>query len=201
MTAERVTLVPSGERVTPRLLTWWGDSPRSIESVRLRVDDRLRARARLAVAGPRPYNAAFELVVDESGALSRLLISVTTLDEDAQLSLQRSEDGYWYADDGSGAVRAAFDGAMDVDLAGSALFPTLPVRRHGLHQHVGGVELPVVRVDLPDLRPRVVRRRYQTLETTPTGAVIRCSDEGREVDLTVDTQGVVVNHPGLAVLV
>lgn len=198
MSAERATVGQMTERTTRRLLTWQGSTPPSIESVRLQADDRLRAKARLAVAGVDPFHAGFELVVDETGAVSRLLISVTTRDEDSQLSVQRSEDGYWYVDDGTGAVRTAFDGALDVSVAHAVLFHTLPVRRHELHRRPGEIEIPVVHIDLPDSRPRVVRQTYRTVSISDRFAVIRHHSEGRTTDITVDDQAVVLDHPAVA---
>jgi hypothetical protein len=183
------------------MLTWQGVATPRLESVRLLLsENRLRASGRLiAAAGDgESYSASFEVSADDSGAISRLLLRSTTADEERQVSLSRTEDSVWLVDHGHGAERDEFAGATEVDVSGAVLFNSLPIRRLGLHTGTGAHELPVVFVNLPDLSVQLTRQSYQTVSTNDDGAVVRHTDGDSVAELTVDTEGFVVDYPGLA---
>lgn len=184
------------------LFTWQGvDEPR-LESVRVLLSEsRLRASGRLIAAGKgadEAYSASFELSTDEVGVFSRLLLRTTTADEERQVSLSRTEDEVWLVDHGTGAERDEFDGACDVDVLGAVLFNTLPVRRLWLHREPGTHDLPMVYVDLPDLSVTLSWQTYRTVSVHGDGAVVNYASDGFTADLAVDTEGFVVDYPGLA---
>jgi hypothetical protein len=187
------------------MLTWRGVRSTRLESARvlLGAEGRLRASGRIVTAADgdaEAYNASFELTVDESGALSRLLLRSTTADEERQVQISRSEEGIWLVDYGQGAQRGSFDGALDVDLEGAVLFNTLPIRRLGLHREPGEHRLPVLFVALPTLTTRLEQQTYRTLDAGPDQetAVINYRDADISADLTVDADGLVLDYPGLA---
>ncbi|HEU5470832.1 MAG TPA: putative glycolipid-binding domain-containing protein [Actinophytocola sp.] len=189
----------------PVLLTWQRVQWPSLESVRLLYSGgRLRASGRIVAAanaatGVEAFNASFSAAVERAEEAGRLLLRTTTADEERQVSVSRTEDGVWLIDHGTGtAQRNAFDGAIDVDVAGAVTFNALPVRRLGLHREPGEHELPVLWVSLPDLSVRLVRQTYRTVSITPDGAVINYSDGELATDLTVDRDGMVVEFPGRA---
>ena len=87
-------------------------------------------------------------------------------------------------------------GAYDVDLAGSPLTNTLPIRRLGLAKAETGVahRLSVVWVLLPSLEVIQADQIY-----TPVGeGRVRYASETFSADLTCDDDGFVVDYPGLA---
>ncbi|MEU8821502.1 putative glycolipid-binding domain-containing protein [Actinoplanes sp. NPDC048796] len=91
-------------------------------------------------------------------------------------------------------------GAFDVDLGGSPLTNTLPVRRLGLHQARGDEvgmahRLNVAWVLLPSLEVVPADQIYTAL---PDGRV-RYAGETFSADLTIDDDGFVIDYPGLAV--
>jgi len=90
-------------------------------------------------------------------------------------------------------------GAFDVDLGGSPLTNTLPIRRLGLHQEktaeVGAAHrLNVAWVLLPSLEVVQADHIYTPLED----GRIRYASETFSADLTVDDEGFVIDYPGLA---
>lgn len=194
-----MTTTPPGSR-KPIIVTWQGTSRTSLESVRLFVSDgRLRASGRLVVAEENPFSASFEFTVARSGDVGRGLLRTTAADTERQISLGRTEDGIWLVDRGEGATeRNDFDGALDVDVAGAVTFSALPIRRLGLHRKPDTVELPVLYISMPDLTVTLVRQTYRTVSITETGAVINYQDANRDTDLTVDTDGLPVDYPGVA---
>lgn len=87
-------------------------------------------------------------------------------------------------------------GAYDVDLAGSPLTNTLPIRRLGLAKAETGVahRLSVVWVLLPSLEVIQADQIY-----TPVGeGRVRYASETFSADLTCDDDGFVIDYPGLA---
>lgn len=194
-----MTTTPPGSR-KPIIVTWQGTSRTSLESVRLFVSDgRLRASGRLVVAAETPFSASFEFTVARSGDVGRGLLRTTAADTERQISLGRTEDGIWLVDRGEGATeRNEFDGALDVDVAGAVTFSALPIRRLGLHREPATVELPVLYISMPDLTVTLVRQTYRTVSISDDGAVINYQDANRDTDLTVDTDGLPVNYPGVA---
>jgi hypothetical protein len=90
-------------------------------------------------------------------------------------------------------------GAFDVDLSGSPLTNTLPVRRLDLLKAEAGVShrLSVAWVLLPSLEVVQADQIY-----TPLGDHrVRFASETFSADLTVDDEGFVVDYPGLARMV
>jgi hypothetical protein len=125
------------------MLTWQGESTSRLESVRLLFGPalRLRASGRLVVApnAERPtYSAEYELTVDESGVVRRMLVRSTTLGYERQVSMSRSGEGNWLVDDGSGVRRGTFEGAVTVNIEDVLFTNALPIRRLGLHHPDSG---------------------------------------------------------------
>ncbi|MCP2258068.1 hypothetical protein LX15_001755 [Streptoalloteichus tenebrarius] len=185
------------------LATWRGLGSPRLESARLVLTDtgRLRAAGRaVAAAGEmEAYSAYYELLVDETGVTRRLTLGTTTRSDERHLSLSRGDDGFWLVDRGGDDVRRlAFDGAHDVDVRDSVLFNSLPVRRLGLHLAPGEHEFPVVWVSLPDLSVRLVRQTYRSVGALDDSAVVNFASGSFTSDITVDSDGLVVDYPGVA---
>jgi uncharacterized protein len=184
------------------MITWQGVASPRLESVRLVVSDgRLRAAGRVvAAASPttEAYSASFEFSVARSGDVGKGLLRTITAEEERQISVGRTEDGVWLVDHGQGAARNEFAGAADVDVAGLVTFTALPIRRLGLHRQPSTHELPVLYVSMPDLQVRLVHQTYRTVSITDDGAVINYSVPDFTADLTVDSDGLVIDYPGIA---
>lgn len=184
------------------MLTWAGVDTSRLEAVRVVVDGRgIRATGSMIVAATATvpaHSASYSLSTDEAGVIGRLTVRTSTANGEQHVALSRSEEGIWLVDHGSGAVRTEFDGAVDVDLAGSPLFNTLPVRRLGLHRSASEHELPVVFVDLPSLGVELTRQTYGTVSVGPERSVVSFSAGTLQADLVVDAEGLVIDYPGLA---
>lgn len=188
------------------MLSWRSD-PRAdgatgLESARIAASGSgVRAVGRMIRSGPAGVlTASYRLVLAGDGTLSRLAVDVATADGEQQLTISRSADGVWLVDDGSGGTRGAFSGARDADLAFSPLFHGLPVRRLGLHRDPAEHVLPVVSVDLPTLAVETTEHTYRTV-TAGSGAepaVVGFAAGDDAAELTVDADGFVLDHPGVA---
>jgi hypothetical protein len=181
------------------MVTWQGYQEPRLEQVRLLLSEpspRFRASGRLVTAGPREqFSASFELSVGDDSTVKRLLLRSATVEEERQISVSRTADGAWLIDHGSGAERATFDSAVDVDVQFVVLFNSIPIRRLNLHREAGEAVLPVVRVSLPDLSVQVVEHAYRTVSIGDETSVINFSSGDFTADLTVDSRGFVLDYP------
>ena len=190
------------------VVTWRSDDGRGLEGTRLLLGaGGIRALGRMVHAGggpdDPPFTASYRLVAGPDGALHRLAVTSATAARERHLTLNRTDDGFWLLDTGSGGDRSAFDGALDVDLAYSPLFNTLPIRRLGLHRGPGDHLLTVVFVALPELTTEVVEQRYRSVSPLGTGerrdtAVVGFTWAEFAADLVVDADAVVTSYPGVA---
>jgi hypothetical protein len=185
------------------MFTWQSGDGRAMESARVLLGaNGLRALGRAVRApldGP-AFTSSYRLSVDDQGVLARLSVTSATEERERNLTLNRTEDGYWLLDNGSGGGRSEFGGALDVDLAYSPLYNSLPIRRLGLHRQPGEREIPMVFVSLPALDVELVTQCYRTV--TPLDeqgrAVVHFNWDDFNSDLVVDPQGLVLDYPGLA---
>ena len=98
---------------------------------------------------------------------------------------------------GSGSLgqtnRAGYDGAMDVDVIFSPFFNTLPIRRTGLYQRSESLSVPVVYVSLPDLAVNPA-----TISYSSAADGIKLHSPVADTTVTVDSDGFILDYPGLA---
>jgi hypothetical protein len=187
------------------MLTWQAEDGHGLEGTRmLPGTGGFRALGRLVRVEPSGgFTASYRLVVGEDGRLSRLSVTSATAERERHLTINRTDDGVWLLDTGTGTGGTRDDcaGATDVDLAFSPMFNTLPIRRLGLHREPGEHTIPVVFVSLPELEVRVVEQTYRTvsvLDESTGRAEIGFRWGDFTADLQVDAEGVVTSYPGLA---
>ena len=136
-------------------------------------------------------------MTDESGGTKRLSLTVTLAERERQLSIARDEENMWLVQDHQGqTTRAAYDGALDVDVIFSPFFNALPIRRTGLYQRTESVALPVVYVRLPELSVEAATISYSS--AGPTRGGIKLHSPVAKTTVTVDSNGFILDYPGLA---
>ncbi len=190
------------------LVTWRADDGRGIEGTRLLLHGGgLRALGRMVRAGngpaDPPFTASYRLDAGDGGRVRRLAVTSATAGRERYLTLNRTDDGFWLLDTGRAAAGSTSAGAVDVDLAFSPLFNTLPIRRLGLHRDPGDHVLSMVFVALPDLTVEVVEQRYRALSPLGQGerpgeATVGFAWDAFTAELVVDAEGVVPSYPGVA---
>jgi hypothetical protein len=101
----------------------------------------------------------------------------------------------WLVTDHQGEHRAAYNGALDVDVEFSPFFNALPIRRLGLHQRAASVTLPVVYVNMPGMSVTA-----DTVSYSSTGSLdeIKLRSPISDTTVSVDDEGFIVDYPGLA---
>lgn len=193
-----VTAADVSTRVWPAVLTWRAHDVSSIESTRVQLSgNRIKAIGRIAAGASDKhpaFSASYDLVTDDHGATKRLSLNVSTAERDRQLSIARDEENMWLITDHEGDSRAAFGGAMDVDMVLSPFFNALPIRRIGVHRSCETVTVPVVYVYLPDLT-------VEAAEITYTGSgdgAVELKSPVAQTTVLVDDNGFVIDYPGLA---
>ncbi|TQK29341.1 hypothetical protein FBY28_2344 [Arthrobacter sp. SLBN-53] len=184
----------------PAILTWRAHDVPRMESVRIQLSGkRIKAYGRIVSAATSTdpaFSASYDLVTDEVGATKRLSLTMTLAERERQLSIARDEEGMWLVRDHQNQTsRAAFDGALDVDVVFSPFFNALPIRRNELHKGGGpeSLTLPVVYVRLPELSVELENITY-TREADGFGL----KSPVAETVVTVDADGFILDYPGLA---
>lgn len=181
----------------PAVLTWRAHDEPRMESVRVQLQGkRIKAYGRIVAAATDThpaFSASYDLVTDESGATKRLSLTVTLAERERQLSIARDEESQWLVQDHSQTRRSDFGGALDVDVIFSPFFNALPIRRVGLHTRSESVTLPVTYVRLPELTVEPVTISYTS---GPDG--IKLHSPVAETTITVDSDGFILDYPGLA---
>ncbi len=169
-----------------------------MESVRVQLSgNRIKAHGRIVAAATSShpaFSASYDLVTDESGATKRLSLTVTLAERERQLSIARDEENMWLVQQHTGETsRAAYGGALDVDVVFSPFFNALPIRRTGLYERTESVILPVVYVRLPELSVEEV-----TISYSSAADGIKLHSPVAETTVTVDSEGFILDYPGLA---
>ena len=182
----------------PQTLTWRAHDVPRMESVRVQLSgNRIKAHGRIVAAATPShpaFSASYDLVTDEAGGTKRLSLTVTLAERERQLSIARDEENMWLVQHHTGeSKRAAYEGALDVDVIFSPFFNALPIRRTGIYQRSDSVTVPVVYVRVPELsvHPAVI-----SYSSAPDG--IKLHSPVAETTIRVDDNGFILDYPGLA---
>jgi hypothetical protein len=170
-----------------------------MESTRVQLSgNRIKAHGRIvagATSSHPAFSASYDLVTDEVGGTKRLSLTLTLAERDRQLSIARDDENMWLVQDHQGQSRAAFDGALDVDVVFSPFFNALPIRRTGIYARNDSVSVsvPVVYVTLPDLAVKPA-----TISYSSGSDGIKVHSPVADTTVTVDDDGFILQYPGLA---
>jgi hypothetical protein len=142
------------------------------------------------------FRARYVIRCDPGWTTRELIID--PLDGRDSLHLRSNGEGSW--SDASGQSIPEQKGSVDVDLSVTPFTNTLPIRRLDLREEESS-EIVVVYVDVPNMRLGTSRQRYTCLERNADGGLYRYEDEGLfrgfTADLPVDTDGLVLDYPGI----
>jgi hypothetical protein len=171
-----------------------------MESERVQLSaNQITSNGRIVATPPDTHpalSAYYDLQTDESGATKRLGLTVSVAERDRQLVIARDEENMWLITEARGQSRAAYDGALDIDVVLSPFFNTLPIRRARLHQRVAAVSLPTVYLWLPEMSVVAAEASYSSTQTGIT--VLTPGTDPGGTTVTVDDDGFVIDYPGLA---
>jgi uncharacterized protein len=189
------------QRAWPVILTWRAHDVSRMESVRVQLSGkRIKANGQIVAAAAQTnpaFHAYYDLQTDEAGATKRIGLTVTLAERERQLSIARDEENMWLVTDQRGESRAAYNGALDVDVVFSPFFNALAIRRIGLHERAESITLPMVYVNLPDMSVSAATVSYSSAGPGNLEAITVKSPVA-DTTLTVDADGFIVDYPGLA---
>jgi hypothetical protein len=199
----------------PRSLFWVRRDTSGAEQALVDLRSGLYARGTALAVDPVPYSCRYELQTDPSWGTVRFEVSAegagwarnvrlelaagrwrTTTSEQGDLDAALTAAGHPGAGLPGTEDPDLLYGAFDVDLGGSPLTNTLPIRRLDLLKAPSGVahRISVAWVLLPSLEVVQADQIY-----TPLGpGLIRYASETFSADLVVDDDGFVRDYPGLA---
>jgi uncharacterized protein len=201
-------MTPSPER--KRAAAWVKDEPFGVEFAEIAIaEDHLTARGVALGVTPLPYRLDYEL--ETSARFTTAQLRATTHGEGwrRELDLRRDADGIWRVGaDGEGDLdlppaggdASALAGALDCDLGLSPVTNMMPILRHALLGGGGPINLIMAWVAVPALSVQADRQRYRHLSSAADHHVIRyeATDGSFAADITVDTDAVVIDYPGIA---
>jgi hypothetical protein len=174
----------------------------------------LRARGTALAVDPVPYTCRYDLLTDESWATTRYEVTVegagfmrsvrleraagrwrVTANEQGNLDAVLLAAGHPRADQPGCEDPGTLHAAFDVDLGGSPLTNTLPIRRLGLLDQPGVRHtIEVAWVLVPSLEVVVSSQVYRA----EGDGVVRFTSGSFTADIEVDERGYVRHYPGLA---
>jgi uncharacterized protein len=196
--------------VRRRAVAWAKDDPFGIEFAEIALARQHLSADGVAIgAGPIPYRLDYILETAPGFVTSRLRVSSRGEGWGRTLDLRRSTAGVWGVianEEGdldlpsAGGDPLTLTGSLDCDLGLSPVTNLMPVLRHDLLSGGGPVELTTVWVSVPDLSVRLDRQRYAFLRAGSDHRVIRyeATDGTFAADITLDTDGIVIDYPGIA---
>ncbi len=177
----------------------------------------LAAHGTQVAADPIPYTCRYQLLTDPQWASVRVEVEVEGAGWRRSVRLERAADRWRVTAAEQGDLDAALAAAghapaglpgvedpdrladaLDVDLGGSPLFNTLPVRRLRLADQAADTSYPltVVWVLVPSLTVLPAEQVYTGLGPTR----FRYASGGFSADIEMDADGFVRHYPGLAQL-
>jgi hypothetical protein len=187
-------------------VSWRGeDDPGRIDSAVIRTGETGMTAHGSSVTGS--YATAWSLDATDSWITRTLDVSVHGDGWARSLALARHPDGSWSA---VARMRGAVDlppagladpdsvaGALDCDLGLCPATNTMPIRRLGLLRgSVPESSLVMAWVEVPSLR--VIRSDQVYASVTPGRVRYRSYSRDFQAELTVDSDGIVIDYPGLA---
>jgi hypothetical protein len=204
-----------GMPTLPASKFWQRQDTAGVEHTLVDARTGLYARGTQVAVDPIAYTARYELQTDPAWVTTRLDVAAegagwartvhmelaagrwrVTTSEQGNLDAVLAANGHPGAGLPGTEDPDLLYGAYDIDLTGSALTNTLPIRRLDLLKAEPGVahRISVAWVLLPSLEVVQADQIY-----TPLGpGVVRFANETFRADLVVDDDGFVADYPGLA---
>jgi uncharacterized protein len=182
------------EPIRARDMRWRSIDGEGLEhaSLRPRADGAVElAGVVIGARGGRPYGVSYTIACDAGWRVRRLRVEVT---DGRGLQLAADGQGHWF--DAAGTPLPALSGCIDVDLAGTPMTNSLPIRRLGLVPDHGTAELSMAYIPFDSFEPTVDGQRYTCLVA---GKLYRyqAADRSFSADLPVDPDGIVLDYPTL----
>jgi hypothetical protein len=174
----------------------WEGGP-GIEHLRLETSDGGAVANGLVIGleAGRPFRIGYEVRCDGRWRVREVRAAAPDSGRPV-LELLTDGEGHWKR--GGREPVPELDGCIDVDISATPFTNTLPIRRLGLEPGESE-ELTVTYIRVPELLVGPERQRYGCLEAQADGGLYRFEalPSGFTAELPVDTEGLVIDYPGL----
>jgi uncharacterized protein len=188
-------MIRKGQRMVREVMWWAWDNP-GLGHLRLAVRDSgvVADGVVLGVEDGRPFRLAYELRCDAYWRVRYACVGVPG--EPPKAELLSDGEGNWATYDGRAVTY--LKGCEYVDVSETPFTNTLPIRRLDLAPGEYA-EVKVAYFDGTELQPWPEPQHYTCLERGDEGGLYRflSLDGGFTTDLPVDSDGLVVDYPGL----
>jgi hypothetical protein len=166
-----------------------------LEHVIVSVDaNGCKADSQLVMAEQGLTSVQYQLSCGPGWRFTKLTIRASSAAADKTLTLAVNAGGHWLAD---GQPRPDLDDCIDIDINCTPLTNTLPIRRldwSSAQSH----DVDVAYVTVPELGLRRAAQRYTMLTGDRSkAAAFRYESEAFSADLRADSDGFVINYPGI----
>ena len=141
--------------------------------------------------GDRPYGVRYRIDCDRRWHVLSFLVETTT---GARIDLKSDGEGHWRTQ--ADTPLPAFDGCIDIDLAGTPFTNTLPIRRLGLTPKDGTVNLTMLYIPFDTFEPFPDGQNYTCLQEDRLYRY-EAADRSFSAELPVDEDGLVMDYPTL----
>ncbi|WP_458207372.1 putative glycolipid-binding domain-containing protein [Haladaptatus sp. NG-SE-30] len=145
-------------------------------------------------SGTEPFRIRYRVECAGSEAVQK--VEIDSLGASIGIELEHDGDGNWTK---NGESAPELTGCFDVDIAVTPFTNALPIRR--LDWESGeSAKISVVYLDVPAMTVEAVEQRYVRLEPLgSSGGLFRYEslDSGFTAELPVDSDGLVLDYPGL----
>lgn len=205
----------SEHTIAERLVIWSGLDGARWEGAHLEMTrNGVRASGTQIAVDPVPYHLDYRLQAPDNFVTRLLDVRVRGAGWSRSLVLRHDGRGQWdWEAEEEGEVKLDPPGgdsvlatelidAVDCDLGLSPVTNLMPIRRHGLNLDDGAVDIVVAWVSVPDLRLYSYAQRYESIDRSGEGSLVRFIDrglsEGFVADLQLDADGLIEVYPELA---
>jgi len=149
----------------------------------------------VGVSNRMPFRLHYEITCDSNWNVKKLDL-VLLSGNHKSLKIRADGQGHWSTH--TGDPIPSLDGCIDVDISATPFTNTLPIRRLELRPGQSA-ELLVAYVLIPEIELMTDKQRYTCLELNAHGGLYKYEsmESDFEADLPIDSDGLVIDYPGL----
>ena len=142
-----------------------------------------------------PFRLHYEITCDLHWNVKELGLTLLSGNRES-IKIQTDGQGHWSTHTGDPVP--SLEGCIDVDISATPFTNTLPIRRLALSPGQSA-ELLVAYASIPEIELKPERQRYTCLEWNTDRGLYKYEglESGFSTELPVDSEGLVIDYPGL----
>jgi len=149
----------------------------------------------VGVSNRLPFRLHYEITCDSNWKVKELGLTLLSGNRES-IKIQTDGQGHWSTHTGDPVP--SLEGCIDVDISATPFTNTLPIRRLALSPGQSA-ELLVAYASIPEIELKPERQRYTCLEWNTDRGLYKYEglESGFSTELPVDSEGLVIDYPGL----